>query len=100
MRETATVCAQCGYDFPPPAARPWWRRQSTLRGWLTLMAVLGIPLAFLHYASQTTRPLVIPLGLGACCLLCAWLLGKSSLWTTIFEMLALVCLLVVCVLSF
>jgi hypothetical protein len=64
-----------------------------------MMAVLGIPLAFLHYAGRSEWTLGVPLGLGCCCLLCAWILGSSSLWATVFETLALACLLAVLALS-
>jgi hypothetical protein len=99
MGQTAAVCGNCGYDFPPPRRRPWWKQQSTLRGWLAVMTVLTLPLAFFHYASQAPSRTAVALGFASCCLCCALLLPKSPLWTTIFEWLALGGLLVVCWLS-
>jgi hypothetical protein len=89
MGQTSAVCDQCGYDFPPSLARPWWQRQSTLRGWLLVISVLGLPCAFLHYVPLLGRPWYTAMGLFACSLICARLLKNSPLWTTAFEALAL-----------
>src|SRR5262245_34926185 len=93
MGQTAAACGHCGFDFPPPDQRPWWLSQSSLRGWLTVISVLGIPLAFFHYVNPAAHPEFAAFGLAGCSLLCARLLRDSSVWATLFETIALASLL-------
>lgn len=102
MGQTEAVCPHCGFDFPDP--RPpgvlWglFERQSSLRGWLVVIAVLSLPFVYLHYVEPGTEPILIALGLLVCCLLCGWLLRRDPHWSTFFEVIALFLLLSLCVL--
>lgn len=102
MGQTEAVCPQCGFDFPEPRAPGilWGllERQSTLGGWLVVIAVLTIPFAFVHYLPQGTEPAVVAGGLFLCSLCCGWLLRRDPHWSTVFEVLALLLLLSMCVL--
>jgi hypothetical protein len=92
MGQAEAVCPHCGHDFPEPRRRAWWAYQSTIRGWLTVIAVLSIPFAFFHYVGPKTHPAAVAVGLACCSLLCSWLLKNSPIWTTIFDLIALVSL--------